>query len=322
MKIRIISFSLFLSFLFFFISCGSNEPVDSLNYWNSNTLTRNGLRGKVKTVKTDEVLSKVVEQYNQDGFVTQVFSSFTGDSLTLDAFTSITNYYYDVNGQLIKTDFNSSLGASYSETYEYKNTGKYVIQNPLLVVSYGLIPNLRAKISTGYKTDYIFRDNKLMLMETFGDIAENTTRNTEIKYNGNYPSSFTRENGTSVSMTFAGNGMFDTYSEESHDSNFTTQYKCYFKPDDKYLLIDSVVNISIADPNFIYGTSSRTIKKYTYDLNKNIISEEANGIVTVKYTYEYDLQKNWVSQTIIRKEIGSSNWLTPQTVARDITYWE
>jgi len=34
-------------------------------------------------------------------------------------------------------------------------------------------------------------------------------------------------------------------------------------PDSHYLLIDSALNISIADPNFIYGTSSRPVKKYT-----------------------------------------------------------
>lgn len=62
------------------------------------------------------------------------------------------------------------------------------------------------------------------------------------------------------------------------------------------------------------------VKTYTYDSNKNVTLEESPTNST-KYEYVYDSHKNWTTRTTRYKYQEATEWGTPYTETRTITYW-
>lgn len=309
MKAQLLSIALFCFATVLLTSCDPNELGDKSNYWNSSTLVRMKLKDNVKTVISGDNAYK--DEFNQDGFLTK--STYTNGEMV-----STTVYNYDSNGKLTSTDFTSTGttgNVSYSTVYSYTNTGKYVVQQPFHVMISGLVPNLSGVISQYGKTDYIFQGDNMLLIQS--NTYENTTYidTTIVKYNGKYPVSLTTKYSFAKDMTYASNGMFKTYTEGFQGPGYYDERKYYFKADDTYLLEDSVV--------FNYNnetTNTKTVLKYSYDLNKNVVTEDNDGSLT-EHTYVYDSHKNWTSKTTRTKEKGSSVWQNGSTETRTITYW-
>lgn len=288
-----------------FTSCDPNGVGGSSNYWNSNSLVRMQLNGKVKTLTTEN--GSKVANFNQDGFLTSTV-------YTTDGGTSTTTYNYASTGELTSMGFNSTMlpPTSYSTTYTYQNVGKFVIITPFPVAYHlfeaGLVPNLQSMVSsnsTGSTTTFTFNGDKLTIYSVSGTGANLYRDTTYVTYSGLYPVSMTKNSGY-LNMTYASNGMFKTITSGSSNAYASSSQTIYFKEDSKYLLQDSVVNIY---------SSGRSSQKYAYDSKKNVILESYSGGSTT-YSYVYDKQENWTSKTTTYSGSSSSS-----TETRTITYW-
>ena len=292
--------------LFLLASCNSNVIDESsrVNYWTTSTLVRLHLNGKVKTITYSD--GSQVEEFNQDGFITKsTYTSTDGMSVTV--------YNYAATGELTSTDFSSSMGGSisYSSTFQYDNSGNYVVQHPYHILMNGLVPNLKSSVTNGGRVDYVFQGSTMLMINSF-----NTSKDTVIvKYNGKYPVSIS--NGTSFikDMTYAEDGMFRTYTEGFQSADYYTETKYVFKPDLKFQLIDSVVYKTINQ-----SVTQTSVDRYTYDANRNIQTMVSNGTYT-EYTYGYDPYGNWTTKTAKSKPVGASAWTNTLTESRTFTYW-
>ena len=291
-----------------FTSCDPSGVGGSSNYWNSNSLVRMQLNGKVKTLTTNNGAN--VANFNQDGFLTQTVYSMDGG-------TSTTTYNYASTGELTSMDFTSTMSnpaTSYSTTYTYQNVGKFIITLPIPVAFHvletGLVPNLKSMAySNGGTTTYTFNGDVLTIFTIIG--TTNVSRDTTyVTYSGMYPVSMNK-NGGYLNMTYASNGMFKTITSGFVNSTSSSSESIYFKADSKYLLKDSLVTV-YTNPGY---PGSHSATKYSYDSNKNLISEtNENGSTT--YSYVFDSQGNWTSKTSTYS--GSTGTYTE---TRTITYW-
>ena len=100
MKTQQLPAIIFVSILMLFTSCDPIAIDGSSNYWNSSTLIRLHLNGKVKTLTTSN--GSQTDSYNQDGFITK-------SVYTADGGTSTTTYNYASTGELTSTDFVSTI---------------------------------------------------------------------------------------------------------------------------------------------------------------------------------------------------------------------
>jgi hypothetical protein len=309
MKVQHLPSSLFVLTLFLFASCDPSEIESNSNYWNSNTLIRTHLNGKVKMVSY-RTSNPYTDSYNQEGFITgSTYSSSDGTSNTL--------YNYASSGELISTSFVSSKnpGSSYTTTFVYGVTGKYVVRSPFHIMVDGLVPELKSTSNQHGRTDYVFNGNAMLLINTsiYNGITSKDTAT--VIYDGKYPTNITNSDGFVKDITYASNGMFLTYTEGFQGIDYSDESKYYFKPDNKFLLIDSIVYNSTNNSG---ATHSKIV--YNYDSNRNILKEEST-LGTTQYTYEYDSKRNWISKTTKFKSVGSSIWDNPNTITREITYW-
>lgn len=306
MKNQKLSVILFASALVLFTSCDPNAIDGSSNYWNSSTLIRIHLNGKVKTVTQ----GNQTDSYNQDGFITKsVYTSDEGTSTTI--------YNYASTGELQSTDFSSNMGTaiSYSTTYEYGNTGKYIVSHPFHIMMSGLVPELKSSTSKWGRMDYMFNGNTMLLISTNNSGGEIFKDTATVLYSGKYPSSLTTSGSFAKDMTYASNGMFITYTEGFQGPDYYDERKYYFKPDNKFLLTDSIVYNATNQSG-----STHSVTKYYYDSKKNVIKElSADG--TTEYSYVYDSNDNWTLKTKKTKAPGSSTWDDSTTETRTITYW-
>jgi hypothetical protein len=297
---------LFVSILILFTSCDPNSIDSSSNYWNSSSLIRMQLNGKVKTLTTNNGTN--VSNFNQDGFLTSmVYTSGSG--------TSTTTYNYASTGELISTDFSSNMSTpavSYSTTYQYQSIGKYVVEFPFpehLVMS-GLVSNLKSVTTnngiSGSTVTYTFDTDKLTILTISTDGTDTYRDTAYVTYSGKYPVSMSNSGSYAIDITYASNGMFKTLTTGYQGSSNETSY--YFKSDSKFFLTDSVVSK--------YG-STHYSQKYTYDSNKNISRLVYSDGTVNDYTYVYDSQGNWTSKTTTMT--GSSTGSSTET--RTITYW-
>ncbi len=300
MKTRLVSASLFVLIAVLFTSCDPNSIDGSSNYWNSNTLTRLQLNGKVKTLTTSE--GTQVSNFNQAGFITsQVYTTTSG--------TSTTTYNYASTGELTSTDFTSNMSGatSYSTTYTYQNTDKFIVVFPFPehLIMNGLVPNLSSSAVSGTygnNVTYSFSGDLLKIIT----ISSSYKDTAYVTYSGKYPVSMSHGGSYANNITFASNGMFKTVTSGYQGSSNTTTN--YFKSESKFLLTDSIVSN--------YG-SEHYFQKYSYDSNKNVTRVVYSDGTKYDYTYVFDSQGNWTSktQTISGTSIGSS------LETRSITYW-
>ena len=307
MKAQLLSIALFCFATVLFTSCDPNELDDASVYWNSNTLTRMGLNGQVKTLTTTE--GKQVYEFNQDGYITK--SVYTDTE-----FTSTSIYNYDSNNKLSSIDFTSTggKGVAYTTTFEYENVGKYIVQNQYHLLMDGLVPNLRSISNEFSRTDYVFNGNVMWIINTYTGEA-NYMDTVVVNYDGKYPVSLTYDNGFVNNITYTSNGMFKTYVSGNQGEGYSNISEYYFRPDDQFLLIDSVVHTSTYQ-----SVSSVTVDKYSYNSNKNIIYEESFNS-NYDYSYTYDSHNNWITKATRYKPKETTVWGSPTTETRTITYW-
>jgi len=309
MKAQHLPSTLFVLTLLFFASCDPSEIDGNSNYWNSNTLIRVHLNGKVKMVSY-RTSNPYTDSYNQEGFITvSTYSTSEG--------TSNTTYNYGSTGELISTSFVSTQnpGSSYTTTFVYGITGKYIVRSPFHIMVDGLVPELKSTSNQWGRTDYVFNGDTMLLINTSTYNGTTSKDTAKVIYVGKYPANITTSDGFVKDITYASNDMFLTYTEGFQGTDYSNEDKYYFKPDNKFLLIDSVVYNSTSNSVTTY---SKTV--YSYDSNKNISKEEST-LGTTDYAYEYDLKKNWTSKTTKYKSVGSSTWDNPNTITREITYW-
>lgn len=302
----------FICVITFFYSCNPNILDDNSNYWNSTTLSRNQLKGSVKTV-TYNTNDTCVDEYNQDGFIIKSVQTTTNG-------ISTTIYNYSSLGVLSCIDYVSTIGGinrSYTTTFEYQSVGKYVPQDSLGWTA-NLIPNLKAIITPTGRTDYIFKGDSMLLIHTNiceGSILKDTS---VINYVGKYPVSTTTRTSYVDNVTYAEKGMFLTYTEGRNETGHSEIRKYSFIPDVNLQLIDSV------DYTVTHLTNTtHTVQKYTYDSTKNIIGirETSQNLNEMEVTYEYDSHNNWTSKTVKYKDFGATDWQSTTTTTREITYW-
>lgn len=307
MKAQLLSIALFCFATALLTSCDPNELDDSSVYWNSNTLIRMGLNGQVKTLISTE--GKQLYEFNEDGYITK--SVYTDTE-----FTSTSIYNYDSNNKLISIDFNSTggKGVAYTTNFEYENVGKYSVQNQYHLLVDGLVPNLRS-ISTDFsRTDYVFNGNTMLLINTYtGELSYKDT--VVVNYEGKYPVSISAANSFVNNITYAANGMFKTYVSGNQGDGYSNLSAYYFRADDQFLLIDSVVHTSVYQ-----SATSVTVDKYSYNSSKNIIYEESFNS-NYEYSYTYDSHNNWTTKVTRYRPQGTEIWSSPTAEMRQITYW-
>lgn len=299
----LIAFSLGL-----FSSCDTgttNDPEDSgANYWNSNTLTRMQLLGSVRTVVQDEDGFQATYNFNSDGNITSksVVGRYT------------TSYTYQ-DGKLISETMQST-----TTNYEYSNVGKFVPIDNYDLYDKGLVPALSAIIKGTERTDYVFSGSNLLIIHKNNGVPSDTTT---FQYSGNYPSGqsmVTPWHTNTLTMTFASNGMFKTYSSIMTGQSFEETSVITFKTDDTYQLEDTWVRTN----TFNSETSTSTVNN-TYNVKKFLTEKvsDTNGVIYdgTRYTdYVYDDKGNWVSRKI---SLYSNNqtWIENKTETRTITYY-
>jgi len=290
-----------------FTSCDPNA-IDNgtTNYWNSNTLIRQHLNGKVKTVTYSN--GTQTDTYNENGYLaSQVYTSTNG--------ASTTTYHYASSGELTSTDFSSNMttpAVSYSTNYQYQDIGKYVVEFPYpehLMMS-GLVPNLKSITynngNNGSAVTYIFNGDQLTILSVSTSDSYTYRDTSYVTYSGKYPVSMSHAGSYAKDITYASNGMFKTVTTGYQGSaNETVNY---FKADSKFLLMDSVVSN--------LGTTHYS-EKYSYDLNKNVSRVVYSSGTIYNYSFVYDSQGNWTSKTTTISGTPTDTSIETRT----ITYW-
>lgn len=277
---------------------------DGTNYWTSNTLTRMQLRGSVRTLVQDESGFQATYAFNSDGNLTSY--SVVGRFAI--------NYTYE-NGKL-----KSETMQATTTTYEYANTGKFVPIDSYDIYDNGLVPGLSAIIKGTERTNYVFNGSNLLIIHTYNGIPNDTTT---FQYTGDYPtgqSMVTPWHTNTLTITYAANGMFKSYSNQMSGQSFQESRVLTFKSDGTYQLKDKWVNSSTFDSQ----TTNSTIQ-YAYNDKKDITEEVNDQDGTVnggnKYTeYVYDTQGNWTSRKVLMFTAGKT-WELDHTETRIITYY-
>ena len=278
--------------------------TDFKNYWSSNSLVRLKLRGKVKSVQTED---RRIE-FNEKGFM-------TSDSYTSDNYSTSTVYNYDSDGKLLSTTSTNKNGAVTStdtRNYAYDNHGRYVVNSGFHLHESGLTPNLKSITGDGFKTEYVFSGDNLLVINTY-DSEKDTLI---VKYDGKYPVSSSTSWSFMKDMEFASNGMFTKYSEGFMGQGYITTRIHTFEKDDEYQLLKSVRNENLNGEELT--VSIRTI---TYNDKKDVLTDVEEEYEQVYFDYIYDDKDNWTSRKYKYKNGAESAWSDVITESRTITYW-
>ena len=278
--------------------------TDFKNYWSSNSLVRLKLRGKVKSVQTGD---RRID-FNEKGFM-------TSDSYTSDNYSTSTVYNYDSDGKLLSTTSTNKNGAVTStdtRNYAYDNHGRYVVNSGFHLHESGLTPNLKSITGDGFKTEYVFNGDNLLVISTY-DTEKDTLI---VKYDGKYPVSSSTSWSFMKDMEFASNGMFTKYSEGFMGQGYRTTRIHTFEKDDEYQLLKSVRNENLNGEELT--VSIRTI---TYNDKKDVLTDVEEEYEQVYFDYIYDDKDNWISRKYKYKNGAESAWSDVITESRTITYW-
>ncbi len=293
---------------FTFSSCDpTTDDNATKNYWEQNSLVRLQLKGKVKTV-TEVGYDTETTQFNENGFITSMSQTGTG-------YSNVTTYTYLATGELNKTVTVStgSNSSTNTTTYEYDTHGKYVASFAMHLYEAGLVPNLKAIINTGYRMDYKFEGDNLLIIST--NTVQNFKDTSIIKYSGKYPVSASDEMHFMQDITYADNGMFKTYTEGFTGPNYRDSRIYKFNTDAEYQLKESVSYVTVQ------GVETRTESEaFTYNDKKDLTKIVLGTTGVTNIVYEYDSQNNWTKRTSTSTYEGSS---TPsvEVITRSIVYW-
>ncbi len=312
-------FTSFLSLLlvFSFTSCDKigSEGGDDANYWNSNSLVREQLKGKVKSLKISEKYYNYAIDYNEKGNITKSVNTDNNSTSS-----STTNYTYDASGKLIKVETLSNyMGKTdtYIQTFEYNNPGKYVATSPVHWPDVGLTPNLSKSTYTRNNvtqtTNYVFEGNKMYMIyespaDQYGPARKDTILFTT--YDGAYP---VKGGGHAVmTASYRTNGMFSTYVESfsglDEKGNIKEPRTTTFIDNPKYLLKKT------------QAWSPTDVTTYTYNDKFDLIKESSSqGYMEEYFDYVYDKNDNWTSRKVRSK--NGDTWSEALTETRVIVYY-
>lgn len=282
----------------------SDVNTNFKNYWSSNSLVRMKLRGKVKTLKNENEQF----EFNEKGFVTISLYEAEG-------YSSSVVYNYDSDGKLVSTtttNINGATTTTDTRNYAYDNHGRYVANSGFHLHESGLTPNLKSITGAGFKTEYVFNGDNLLIVSTY-DAKKDTLI---VKYDGKYPVSSSTLWSFMKDMEFASNGMFTKYSEGFVGQGYKTTRIHTFEKDDEYQLLKSVRNENLNGEELTVST--RTI---TYNDKKDVLTDNEGEYEQVYYDYVYDDNDNWISRKNKYKNGAESAWSNVITESRTITYW-
>jgi len=300
MKTRLLVSAIIVLALGVFTSCdtgGTNG--DTTNYWTTNSLIKMQLRGSVHTMTKTLGDGATVYTFNTDG------------NLASEAFGGSTTTYAYENGKLISQTSGSSI-----TTFEYENAGKYIPRFPYHIYMAGLVPGLSAIITTNNRTDYDFHGDDLWMVSSSAGIPTDTM---VFQYTGNYPTSITlysdAQNHSTLSMTYADNGMFKSYTENYSGPSYLENSAITFLADDVYQLEHKWVTTgSYQNEN----TSSTT--NFTYNDHKDITEQSSESWSSQWSDYVYDTTGNWTSRRT-RTSNDNTTWSDYTTETRSFTYY-
>lgn len=311
-------FTSFLSLLlvFSFTSCDKigSEGGDDANYWNSNSLVRAQLKGKVKSVTISDQYYSSTTEFNDKGNVTKHVYDYNKSS------TSISNYTYDASGKLIKVEASSTYEGrtdNSTQTFEYNNPGKYVATSPVHWAEVGLTPNLSKSTYTRKNitqtTKYVLEGNKMYAIyespaDEYGPARKDTILFTT--YDGAYP---VKGGGHAVmTASYRTNGMFSTYVESfsglDEKGNIKEPRTTTFIDNPKYLLKKT------------QSWSPTDVTTYTYNDKFDVLTESSSqGYIEEYSDYVYDKNDNWTSRKVRTK--NGDTWSEAKTESRVIVYY-
>lgn len=291
------------------VSCDTEGTTDDpgntgTNYWNSNTLTRMQLRGSVHSLVQDEAGFQATYTFNADGNLTSY----------LVVGRSLINYTYQ-DGKLVSETFQST-----TTNYEYNNAGKYVPLDAWELYDMGLVPGLSAIIEGQERWDYTFNGSKLLIIHKYNGTPMDTAT---FDYTGNYPtgqSMVTPYHTNTLTMTYAANGMFKSYSNQMSGQGFQESRVLTFKADDTYQLKDKMVS-----SNTWESQTSTSTTQYTYNDKKDLTEQVSDTDGTIyegtRFTdYVYDEKGNWTSRKVSMYNTNSQTWQVVKTETRTINY--
>lgn len=323
MKFQLTALVTLCYFMILFSSCDRTEIDSTSIYWKSNSLTRMRLNGHVKSVAYNE--ERRLFEFNRKGYVTK--SVRENDGLSY-----ISIYNYDLNDRITTIDFSSNDNeeTAYTTTFEYANSGlcavrdievlendlleKFVIRNKYHILVSDLMSDLKSITDDSISVNY-FRVNDSMLVISNYANALYKTDTVVVKYKDNYPQCIISARGFINDISYSPNGMYKSFVLGKTNKDYSEVSEYYFKPDNRFLLIDSVVHrYSSHDLNTV------SVDKFIYDVNKNIVSFESLDY-DYSYSYQYDSHDNWTVKTFKYRKKGTATWSMPQQSSRTITYW-
>lgn len=301
-----------------FYSCNPNDiSNNSGSYWFKSDLIHWGIKGKVKTISYS---SGIFYSFNELGFLSLVVQN--SDS---------TFYSYNANGQLLKKTTKTLNGSSQlitTTTYEYNNLGKFIYCDiGWLIPINKLWPDLSSETTTstlngGYtrRLDYVFKNPTTMyIVESNQSKIFNSKDSTEIHYSGNFPIGWTVDRCTIKDITYAPNGMINTFTMETNEINFYDLNIYTFQNTNDLSILSSkketYTNKTTPSLNF-----SNTIT-YTYNDKYDLIEISGDGGLFQYVDFIYDLNNNWTSRTYRGKMKGAVDWTLEKPETRTIEYW-
>ena len=262
------------------------------------------LRGKVKTLKNENEQF----EFNEKGFVTISLYEAEGYSNSIV-------YSYDSDGKLVSTtttNINGATTTTDTRNYAYDNHGRYVANSGFHLHESGLTPNLKSITGAGFKTEYVFNGDNLLIVSTY-DAKKDTLI---VKYDGKYPVSSSTLWSFMKDMEFASNGMFTKYSEGFIGQGYKTTRIHTFEKDDEYQLLKSVRYENLNGEELTVTT-----RAITYNDKKDVLTDIEEGYEQVYSDYVYDDKGNWTSRKYKYKNGAESAWSDVITESRTITYW-
>lgn len=292
------------------VSCDTEGTTDDpnvtgTNYWNSNSLTRMQLLGSVRTLVQDEAGYQATYTFNADGNLTSY--------LVVGRY--VTNYTYQ-GGKLTSETMQST-----TTNYEYANVGKYVPLDSYDLYEKGLVPGLSAIIKGSERTDYVFSGSNLLIIHKYNGTPMDTAT---FQYTGNYPTGqtfVTPWHTSTLTITYAANGMFKSYSNQMSGQGFQESRVLTFKADDTFQLKDKSVN-----SNTFESQTNTSTTNYTYNDKKFLTESVSDTDGTIyegtRFTdYVYDDKGNWTSRKVSMYNTLTQVWQVVKTETRTITYY-
>ena len=302
-----IFFTLVLPFLL--ISCYYDNLADRPIYWNSNTLTRLQLKDSVKSMSYFNDSVSESYEFNSNGFITS--------HIRTDNHNTTTELYnYEDNGRLKSVEYRSIGTQTCTDitSFEYITTGKYILRKSTEFFSEALVPNLLSESNSTCRI--VYQDNKasVKIIES----KNNKKDSLIVYYVGYYPVKVKLSNGTVYSdISYDSYGKFTAYTINYNSDNCSVKKCYYFKPDNQYLLLDSIVQTHITVDSVVIRDCKES---FIYNTMKDVTSHSTtNG--NFCYSYTYDSHKNWIKKTTEYRLTDSENWELVSEERREIIYW-